>query len=326
MPSSLRPANGFAPCHWRRAATGGRRLSLGALTVLVAALPTGGAAAQEPTLEQVLARAATYVASLHKQFSGIVAEETYVQRSVQSRATVGFSGILLRRLKSDLLLVRLPPAESYVEFRDIFEVDGKPVRDRQDRLTKLFLQPSPAAAAQMQQILDESARHNIGKVFRSINTPLLTLAFLAPGMQDRARFRRVKQQPPKLSENPLRPDLRIQPIVVPGETWVIEFKEHQRPTFIKNMDGRDFPAWGRFWIDPRTGVVLISMLNMESSRLNGTIVVNYQSEPLLGFRVPVAMDERHRTQLEMVDGLATYGRFRQFQVTTTEFIGKPPGQ
>jgi hypothetical protein len=336
MPSSLRPDNGFAHCRWRRAATAGHSFCVAALTLLLAALPTGGAAApgaarfssslQESTLEQVLARAATYVANLHKQLSGIVAEETFVQRSVQSRATIGFSGISMRRLKSDFLLVRLLPAEGYVEFRDIFEVDGKPVRDRQERLTKLFLQPSAATAAQIHQILEESARHNIGRVFRSINTPLLTLAFLAPGMQDGVQFRRGKQQPPKLADNPARLDVRREPITVPRDTWTIEFKEQRRPTFIKNMDGRDFPASGRFWIDPGTGVVLVSELVMENPRLYGTIVVNYQSEPLLGFRVPVSMDERHRTQLETVDGVATYGRFRQFQVTTSEFIVKPPGQ
>jgi hypothetical protein len=290
------------------------------------AAPSDSRAAQEPRLEQVLARVAAYVANLHKQLSGIVAEETYVQRSVQSRITVGFSGISLRRLKSDFLLVRLPPADSYVEFRDVFEVDGKPVRDRQERLTKLFLQPSAANSAQMQQILEESARHNIGKVFRSINTPLLTLAFLAPGMQDRVQFRRVKEQPPKLADNPARLDVRREPIAVPLETWTIAFKEQRRPTFIKNMDGRDFPASGRFWIEPATGAVLVSELVMENARLNGTIVVNFQSEPLLGFRVPVSMDERHRMQLETVDGAATYGRFRQFQVTTSEVIVKPPGR
>jgi hypothetical protein len=107
--------------------------------------------------------------------------------------------------------------------------------------------------------------------------------------------------------------------------WTIEFKERARPTFIKTTEGADFPASGRLWIDPATGTVLASELIMDSATLSGAIVVSYQSEPLLGFRVPVAMDERHRTNRETVEGRATYGRFRQFQVKT-DMVTKPPGE
>ena len=53
------------------------------------------------------------------------------------------------------------------------------------------------------------------------------------------------------------------------------------------------------------------------------IDVSYQSEPLLGLRVPVAMHERYRARSDRVEGVATYGRFRQFQVRTDEVIEKP---
>ena len=75
-----------------------------------------------------------------------------------------------------------------------------------------------------------------------------------------------------------------------------------------------------------TGAVLASELLLPSSSVTATVVVSYQSEPLLGFRVPVAMDERYRTPYERVDAFASYGRFRQFQVKTEQTIGKPPGR
>ena len=289
----------------------------------IVALSVGGAA-QEQTLEQVLALTGAYVTNLHQQLSGIVAEETYVQRSVSRRVIMGRPFLLDRTLKSDLLLVRLPGADDYVEFRDVFEVDGKPVRDREERLTKLFLQPPASRAAQLDEIAQESSRYNIGGILRSINTPLLALAFLAPGMQPRVQFHRVQHEQPKLTADLAVPVPTRDAFAVPPEAWTIAFKEQQRPTFIRRKAGGDFAASGRFWIDVSTGTVLVSELVMYNNSISATIVVSYQSEPLLGFRVPMAMYERYRLESESIDGLASYGRFRQFQVTTSEAIGKPP--
>ena len=80
------------------------------------------------------------------------------------------------------------------------------------------------------------------------------------------------------------------------------------------------------FLEPATGAVLMSELDMRSAEMDATITVSYQSEPLLGFRVPIAMQEQYRGKREHVDAIARYGRFRQFQVTTSERIGKPPGR
>ena len=43
------------------------------------------------------------------------------------------------------------------------------------------------------------------------------------------------------------------------------------------------------------------------------------SEPLLGFLVPIEMREQYEGRDQSrIDGIATYGRFRQFQVNTSE--------
>jgi hypothetical protein len=298
-------------------------ITLAALSVLLDAHPE--AVHQEPTLPQVLGRSAVYVTRLHRQLAGIVAEETYVQRSVVSASGVTRASRIVRTLKSDLLLIRLPGRIDYVEFRDVFDVDGKPVRDRQERLSKLFIKPSATGAVQLQQIIDEGARYNVGNILRSINTPLLALAFLTPEMQSGVEFRQAKREQPKPNSNPALPNLKLNAFAVAPEVWTVEFKETSRPTLIKRRNGGDFAANGRFWIDVTTGAVLVSELLMRSTFLNADINVSYQSEPLLGFRVPVAMDERHRTARETVDAVATYGRFRQFQVTT-DVLMKPPGR
>ncbi len=50
------------------------------------------------------------------------------------------------------------------------------------------------------------------------------------------------------------------------------------------------------------------------------ITVNYQSEPLLGLLVPTEMRERYDRLRDksVIEGFASYGRFRQFQVNVDE--------
>jgi hypothetical protein len=91
---------------------------------------------------------------------------------------------------------------------------------------------------------------------------------------------------------------------------------------IRTDGEKDLPSKGRFWIDPATGRVLMSELSVENRNLRATIDVSYQSEPLLGLLVPIEMRERYEIRRDgsRVDGTATYGRFRQFQVKVDETL------
>jgi hypothetical protein len=295
--------------------------------VALAALPVRSAATQSapdtPTLDRVLGRAARYVTAFQEQLAGIVAEETYSQEARR----VGVSrtrGVQRRTLKSDLLLVHPTNADRYVEFRDVFEVDGKAVRDRRERLTALFISPTAETRNQLKAIITESARYNPGNIYRNINTPMLALAFLSRDMQSRFRFSVAKAREPGRAPSVAS---SAEPLFrVASQVWVVSFREVERPTIIRTTRGADFPARGRAWIDPATGTVLMTELIMDNREMLATITVTYQSEPLLGFNVPAAMREQYSGRLEQVEGVATYGRFRQFQVKTDEVIGKPPGR
>jgi len=153
---------------------------------------TFAASAQTPTLDEVLARAGRYVTEFERQLSGIVAEEQYVQEVIRfGRGPGRLVNPMRITLRSDLLLVRGRPAAVWVQFRDVFEVDGSSVRDRAERLTELFAANPPSRDAQIRKILAESARYNIGDIERNINVPLLALQFLEPANQPRFRFRRT---------------------------------------------------------------------------------------------------------------------------------------
>lgn len=277
--------------------------------VLAAAL----AAADTPTLATVLGRAASYVAEFERQLSGIAGEEHYRQ---EARSVGGRAGTLVMpvvtELRSDLLLVRTASSLGYVQYRDVFEVDGKPVRDRQERLAKLLERPTPAGEREVSRILEENARFNIGDIMRTMNVPLLALGFLKRDTQPRFTFKRVSDARPQTFDAGAAPTPAFR---LTTEVWVIEYREKGGGTSIRTLEGKDIRSRGRFWIEPDTGRVLMTELVTENRQLRGTVDVSFQSEPLLGLLVPVEMRERyegHRTG-SIIDCVAIYSRFRKLR-------------
>jgi hypothetical protein len=297
------------------------------------ALIAAPAAAQEPSLQTVMARTAAYVVEFHRQLSGIVAEETYVQdvssfanrggcpSNATYQSTLKCRGQLVapvqQVLRSDLLLVKAPGTDDWLQFRDAFEVDGRPVRDRAERITKLFLEPSPSTREQLERIREESARHNIGDIQRNFNTPVFALKFLLPDNQPRFKFKRTNARTPATSG----PAADIGAFRVATELWAIEFEETRHPTIVHTKDNKDLPSKGRFWIEPSTGRVMMSEFVAGDRHVKSAIDVSYQSEPLVGLLVPVEMREHYEDRSgSRIDAVATYGKFRQFQVKVDEKI------
>jgi hypothetical protein len=271
------------------------------------------ASAQERALDVVLARAGAYIVGFQRELSGVVAEEQYVQDVRYPLGTGARYNPLLarhRELKSDLLLVKPVGADRWIQFRDVFEVDGKATRDRSERLMRLFLAPDSSSASQVQRITDESSRYNIGNLYRTVNVPVLALVILDPVNQSRFRFKRSDRHEPLLDHGAVRS----------ADVWEIEYQEVQKQTMIRTTNGRDLSARGRFWIEPTSGQVVASELVAEDLTIKGIIDVDYGMEPTIGLRVPVSMRERYdiRRDGSRVDGEASYTRYRQFQVKVDE--------
>jgi hypothetical protein len=269
-------------------------------------------AAQEATLRIVLARAGTYITEYCRQLSSIVAEEYYIQEARYRGGRLGPSDLQPehRELRSDLLLVRPAGARDWLQLRDVFEVDGQPVRDRSERLARLLLDPPGFADARIASILNESARYNIGSIQRTVNVPLLPLMFLEPGNQERFKFKLAADRRPATTRDEPTPPGSFR---VSTEVWVLEYRETEPGTFIRTPGRRDLPSHGRFWIEPATGRVLMSELITDDRSVRATIDVSYQSEPLVGFLVPVEMREQYEGRRDgvRIEGTASYGRFRR---------------
>jgi hypothetical protein len=280
---------------------------------LIVALQAG-APAESPALAEALARAGAYVVEFQRQLAGLVTEEKYVQ-TMQTLQLVSGARFVApaperrRVLTSDYLLVKPVGASRWIEFRDVFEVDGKPVRDRSERLAKLFLEPTQSIADQVDRIVADSSRYNLSGVVRTVNVPLLPLRFLDPANQHRFRFKRGRSAAPPLSIAD-----------APSALWVIECEEVEKDTFIKTGGNRDLPAHGRFWVEPTTGRVRATELTTSDASLNSRIVVGYRTEPSVGVLVPAEMRERYMSIHGggTLEGIATYSRVRQFTVSVDE--------
>src|SRR5262245_58249019 len=95
---------------------------------------------QEPSLSEVMDRTAAYVAAFVKDRSSIVGEERHRQtwRRPKTKERGPGDEVRHRELVSDLMLVKPEDSPHWVQYRDVFEVDGVPVRDRAERLTAIF--------------------------------------------------------------------------------------------------------------------------------------------------------------------------------------------
>jgi hypothetical protein len=285
--------------------------------LLALLIPSAAAAADDrPPLQTLLARVSDYVSRYQKEISGVVAEERYVQDADKSDRPF----VTHRELKSDLLLVRTEGGvEAYVQFRDVFEVDGDPVRDRTDRLAKLFMNPSEDAKKKAAQIMNESARYNIGSVQRNINVPLLMLMLVDPVYQPHFKYSATTEHKGTPRGLP-----KTAAFALPGDTWEIDFEETGTPTVIQG-DGQDARSHGRIWVDPDTSRVLITEIVNEARTVRSTIRVSFQSPPISGFLLPVEMRESYvlKGHFYSFEGAATYSNYRRFTVDTSEQIGDP---
>jgi len=260
---------------------------------------------RDPELDVVLARVAEYLQAYIREFSNVVAEEVYLQHINLDRPNAKLE---TRRLRSDLLIVQIGGGAWWVPFRDVFEVDGNPVRDREERLQQLFLTGTQDAIKQATRISNESARHNLGLIRRTVNIPTLALEYLLPNAISRSNFVR-------------RGEENVQGVRV----WKIDFEEWGSPTVIKtgNDSLDDYPAGGSIWVEPLTGRIVKTRVRAANDKVSMESTVLFGRNDAMGIWTPVEMKEVYEQKAGKIGGDAKYSKFRRFQVTTEEAIKVP---
>ncbi|HEY6554130.1 MAG TPA: hypothetical protein VI669_12300, partial [Vicinamibacteria bacterium] len=271
----------------------------------------------DPVLADLLDKAGAYVAAYERTFSNLLAEERYTQHLLES----AHAGVRQTRvMRSELLFVRLPGDIPWTTFRDVFESDGRAIRDRESRLEKLFANRQGKAVEQAEAILRESARFNLGRTWRNFNLPVAALPFLLPKNQGRFAFERKGTR-----------------TIEKVHAVQVRYTEARFPSLIRDLSsGGSLPARGDFWIDPQTGRVLRSEMTLAlNEAAEVSLLVDFRPEPKLDIWVPSEMREfwglSHKAEEALTTGhslgtaehlecVARYSNYRRFVVKTQEDI------
>ena len=259
----------------------------------------------------IIGSAMRYVMAYEQKFALLAADETYVQELQRppnpgdnlSRTNPGGgmrAGGAMSRLviKSDFLLVQLGgDGEGWMPFRDAYEVKGAQVRNRDERLLKLFEGGDQERFEKAAKLNEATASHNLGNVARTINIPTLAMMFLHPRVNERFEFTDEGEE--TIAGRVLRR---------------AAYREVARPTLIKTTRGRDLALTGHIWIDPFTGTVVKTDLNAADPAVRCAITVTYRKDDALDFWVPSQMDEYYKAALSLDEVLATatYSNVRRF--------------
>lgn len=247
--------------------------------------------AQSPDQATLMRRVGLYANWFVNQFSNVVSEEQYEQRfSVNTRK---------RRLTSDFMLVAYPGStEAVLSFRDIREVDGQPIGDQTDRITRLFLQPFDSAVRRAQEIHREGLRLSIEN--GRLMDPLTVLGYLQTAYQGNFRVSRGGQ------DRKLGDDVRE----------------------ISLTPGRNQTLWkpARAWVSEATGAVVKTELRVGFGDKAQVTTTTFGVDPGLAIPVPIEMrDEVPRGRDDFI-GTARYSKFRRFEVRTEAVIDVPPAK
>jgi hypothetical protein len=291
--------------------------------IIAAVLPAGLVGAQgTPRLDDVIGRAAAYVAEYVDELSNVVMEEDYRQTYYRDySATASHS-----QLVSEFLLMRVEEEGQWVGFRDVVELNGRELENRGSRLVSLFVDDrtsiggESSALARARRISEESARYNMGGTHRTFNVPTYPLLFLHPANLDRFYFERMRTDREGCGGAATARNVR--------------FEEVAYPTMTRGFGDIDLPTRGRFCIDPESGRVLETELALNHPRVGGdrpateaTARVTFGLESRLNLWVPVEMrDSVSEAGGSRMVSTARYRNYRQFDVIVSENTDPPPDE
>jgi hypothetical protein len=280
------------------------------LTLALSLVAFGAAPASSVTARDAVAITRQYLDTWQEELAAVVAEERYEQsRSVWSGAARSrfWREVQTRSTRSDVLLLRAPAQDAWLSFRDVFEVDGRAVRDREQRFDALFRTPTSHLATNASRIANESARFNLGRVNRNVNSPTTALVFLESPYVGSIEW--------SLDRRASRNDTRV---------WMLRFTQDRAPFAVKGPDGRPVRASGRLWIEPGSGRILETELQLRGPDVTSRVNTRYAPMPAADVLVPVRMeDEYEMPSQERVAGIATYVNHRLFQ-TGMRIVGERP--
>ena len=272
-----------------------RLVFVGIAGIMVAvALPA--AAPQAPVLNEVVERAARYVADYAGKLSGTTLEELMLLSE-----NTGNRLIPPRRIASDLLLIKINQEGRVFGLRDPYAIDTKPLRERLPRIANALAEPTQESWQTAQNHAREHAVYLGHNVVLWFSDPSLALQFIAAGNQARLTY--------KIEGNKRMNDT---PVVGVG----FKEKEEAGRQYLLGTPGNPV-ASGRIWIDPVTGAIHQTELWVQSKQDTARLLVSYAPDKTLGVLLPKEASGTFEWREEATGGnIGPSGRRITFEANT----------
>lgn len=285
-----------------------RRL-LTAGTLALAAIAVAPTQTQTLNLSEkaLVARASKYVAEYEKQFAFLIADEDYRQKRFDADGRLAQT----RVLKSELFLTYLPADGEWIAVRDVMEVDGMRMANRDD--LRALLSRGQEVRGSIGKVIARNAQYNIGRIERNFNEPTLPLLLL-----DAKRTSRI--------------DFDRRSVAQDGNTTLVTlaFEERDSPTLVSSRDEGPVRARGEFVMDGATGTIRRTVFQLSRPRVEVRLETRYSLDPKLELWLPAVFLERYESGgqggrrrnndavvHEVIEGEARYSNYRRFGVTAT---------
>ena len=159
--------------------------------------------------------------------------------------------------------------------------------------------------AQAEQIRDEGARYNLGNMRSTIGNPVMALGVLQKLSAALPLFAREG-----------RPECG-------PDVWIVDYKEETAPAMIRGEPARSV-AHGRLWIDAMTRPRRQDRAAGRTASIRAVVTTTFRPDERFDI-ARAARDARalHVGQRQRINTVATYGRFRRFDVSADEDIHSP---
>jgi hypothetical protein len=254
----------------------------------------------KPTVEQLLDRMASYLANYELLLSSVVADETFSQRVVFTRAYRNGQPVMSderRRIESEIGFLRLPGGVDWLGFREVQKINGKPLRDKPRGLAEL-LDSAKDALNQARAIADASAEHNMG-VPRSTNVPTAALEIIHPRNYAAHKW-----------------TIRGDDTIRRTKVAVLGFNETRRPPLVQGVGGQELVSRGRVWLEPDSGTIWrVEWIYAPDIGSPMSLKVEFAKNDALNMMVPIEMREEFPSMGGLNsrgDGVAFYTNYRRF--------------
>jgi len=262
----------------------------------------GAASIQQSRLdlsEQALVRAASkYVAAYEKDFAFLIADEDYIQVRLDTRGRQ----LQSRRLRSELFLTYLPADGEWIAVRDVIDVDGVEIKDRED--LRALLARREEVRGITARLVERNAQYNIGRVTRNFNEPTLPLLLLESKRLSLVKFDRRQ-------------------IARDGDATLVTlaYEERDRPMLVTSLTEGPLPAKGEILLEAGTGVIRRTTFELARGKVDVRLVTTYEKNEKIGLWLPSVFTERYETKgvpaefREVIGCEAKYTNYRRFEVT-----------